>query len=105
MTLTKKDIVDNILKYPMFEKDKVIQNVESIIEIMKEKMSNGEDILISGFGKFCIKDKNERRGRNPATGESMMLRKRRIVTFKASGILRQKTNGTYKYWWQKEDNI
>ena len=103
MTLTKKDIVDNILKYPIFEKPNVIQHVESIMDIMIETLANGEDILISGFGKFCVKEKKERKGRNPATGEAMMLRKRRIVTFKASGKLRQKTNGTYKYWWQKEE--
>ena len=103
MALTKKDIVDNILRYPIFERADVLKHVESIMEIMRETLANGEDILISGFGKFCVKEKKERKGRNPATGEAMMLRARRIVTFKPSGNLRQKTNGTYKYWWQKEE--
>ena len=55
------------------------------MEIMRETLANGEDILISGFGKFCVKEKKARKGRNPATGEAMMLRARRIVTFKPSG--------------------
>ncbi len=60
---------------------------------MKNTLENGEDILISGFGKFCVKDKNERKGRNPATGEDMKMRERRVVVFKWSGILKDKTNG------------
>ncbi len=60
---------------------------------MKSTLVNGEDILISGFGKFCVKDKTDRRGRNPSTGEDMMLEARRIVTFKCSRPLKQKLNG------------
>jgi len=61
---------------------------------MKNTLINGEDVLISGFGKFCVKDKNSRRGRNPATGEDMMLDQRKVVRFKCSGGLRDKINGT-----------
>jgi integration host factor subunit alpha len=59
---------------------------------MRQTLASGEDVLISGFGRFCVKRKAERRGRNPATGEGMMLRPRRVVTFKCSGKLRKKIN-------------
>ncbi len=60
---------------------------------MKETLASGEDVLISGFGKFCVKEKTERKGRNPATGEDMMLAPRKVVTFKCSGKLRERVNG------------
>ena len=69
---------------------KTIEIVETLLEIIKSKLASGEDVLISGFGKFCVKKKRERRGRNPATGEDMMLEARRVVTFKCSGKLRDK---------------
>jgi integration host factor subunit alpha len=59
---------------------------------MKQTLASGEDVLISGFGKFCVKDKKERRGRNPATGEDLMLGPRKVVTFKGSGKLRKIVN-------------
>ena len=65
----------------------------SLFEIMKATLANGDDILISGFGKFCVNYKNDRRGRNPSTGEDMMLEARRVVTFKCSRPLKQKLNG------------
>jgi integration host factor subunit alpha len=64
--------------------------VETLLELIKSKFVSGEDVLISGFGKFCVKEKHERRGRNPATGDSMMLRSRRVVTFRCSRRLRDK---------------
>ena len=66
--------------------------VEALVEIIKEKLASGEDVMISGFGKFCVKDKKERRGRNPATGDDLMLSPRRVVTFKCSGRLRNRIN-------------
>ena len=66
---------------------------EALLEIMKETLTSGEDILISEFGKFRVKEKSERRGRNPSTGEGMMLDARKVVTFKCSGILRERVNG------------
>jgi len=67
--------------------------VESLLEIIKSTLESGEDVLISGFGKFRVRDKTKRRGRNPATGDDMMLRPRRVVTFNCSGKLREKVNG------------
>lgn len=91
MTLTKNDIALKINDMGFTKRQSVII-IETIIEIMKGTLEKGEDILISGFGKFCVKEKNSRRGRNPATGNDMTLRKRRVVTFKCSGKLRDKIN-------------
>ena len=66
--------------------------VKIILELIKSRLESGEDVLISGFGKFCVKEKGERKGRNPATGEDLMLPPRRVVTFKCSGKLRDKIN-------------
>ncbi len=93
MTLTKAQIIDNIQDQLRFSKKETTDIVEKLLEIMKRTMENGDDVLISGFGKFCVKDKKERRGRNPATGDDMMLAPRRVVTFKCSGKLREKVNG------------
>ena len=74
-------------------KNKSSEIVESLLEIIKNPLTSGEDVLISGFGKFSVKEKNERKGRNPATGEDMMLDPRKVVTFKCSGKLRDRVNG------------
>ncbi len=92
MTLTKAKIVDAINDQLGLPKKTSSETVETLLEIMKKTLENGEDILISGFGKFCVKDKRARRGRNPATGEDMMLDKRRVVTFRCSSTLRNKIN-------------
>ncbi len=94
MTLTKADILQAIGDNLGFNKKNSVKTVENLIEIMKETLAFGEDVLISGFGKFCIKEKHERRGRNPATGESLMLPPRKVITFKCSGTLREKINGS-----------
>ncbi|MBF0118132.1 MAG: integration host factor subunit alpha [Desulfobacterales bacterium] len=91
-TLTKADIVTEIQNKMGYSKEKCVDVVEKLMEIIKKTLETGEDVLISGFGKFCVKDKKERRGRNPATGEDMILPKRRVITFKCSGILRNKVN-------------
>jgi integration host factor subunit alpha len=67
--------------------------LETLLELIKGNLEKGEDVLISGFGKFCVKKKNERRGRNPATGNDMLLDSRRVVTFRCSHLLRDKING------------
>lgn len=92
MTLTKAQIVDLIHEEMPFPKNKSTEVVEGLIEIIKRTLAEGEDVLISGFGKFCVKDKRERRGRNPATGNDLILDKRKVVTFKCSGKLREKIN-------------
>ncbi|MDY0161932.1 integration host factor subunit alpha [Desulfobotulus sp.] len=93
MALTKNDIVEKISLIG-FNKKKSVDIVETLLMIMKDQLAEGEDVLISGFGKFCVKDKNARRGRNPATGDDLILRPRRVVTFKCSGKLRDAINGS-----------
>jgi integration host factor subunit alpha len=63
-----------------------------VLELIKKALESGDDVLISGFGKFCVNEKRERKGRNPATGEDMMLKPRKVVTFKCSGKLKAKIN-------------
>jgi integration host factor subunit alpha len=92
MALTKSDIVASIHELGLTKK-KSVEVIESLLEIIKRSLESSEDVLISGFGKFCVKDKARRRGRNPATGEDLMLRSRRVVTFKCSGKLRDKIDG------------
>ena len=92
MALTKDQIVNTVYNRLGIPKNKSVEVVETLLEIIKKALENGEDVLISGFGKFCVKEKRERRGRNPQTAEEMMLRARRVVTFRCSGILRDKIN-------------
>ena len=92
MTLTKAHIVEAIAQQNRFTKKKSMETVETILELIKVSLVSGDDVLISGFGKFCVNAKKERRGRNPATGESIILAPKRVVTFKCSGILREKIN-------------
>jgi integration host factor subunit alpha len=93
MTLTKAQIVEAIARQNGFPKNQSTRIVETLLEIIKSRLASAEDVMISGFGKFCVKDKKERKGRNPATGEDMMLRPRGVVTFRCSGKLRDRVNG------------
>ena len=93
MALIKSQIVEEISNKSGFTRKKSADVVETLLEIVKSTLSSGEDVLISGFGKFCVKEKNTRRGRNPATGETMMLASRKVVTFKCSQKLRDQING------------
>jgi len=93
MPLTKIQIVESIQNQTGFPKNKSSEIVETLLEIIKRTLASGEDVLVSGFGRFCAKEKKERKGRNPATGEDMMLAPRRVVTFKCSGKLRKRING------------
>ena len=92
MALTKSHLIDAIAEQDGFTKKKSTETVEAILEIIKSTIASGEDVLVSGFGKFCVKEKRERKGRNPATGEDMMLAPRRVVTFRCSGKLKDKIN-------------
>lgn len=92
MALTKNDIVAKVHELG-FTKKKSVEIIEALLETIKSTLEGNEDVLISGFGKFCVKNKNKRRGRNPATGEDLTLRARRVITFKCSGKLRKKING------------
>jgi len=93
MTLTKFQIIEEVRANNRLTKKQSSETVEALLEIMKETLASGEDVLISGFGKFCVKNKKEHRGRNPATGENMMLDARKVITFKCSGKLRERVNG------------
>ena len=96
MTLTKKDIVDQIQERlnPHFSSEGLCKRetakvVDTLIEIIRRTLESGDDVLVSGFGKFQIKEKTERMGRNPATNSEMILPARRVVTFKSSRTLRE----------------
>jgi len=92
MTLTKADIVASIAEQNGLPNTTSSEIVETLLEIIKKSLESGEDVLISGFGKFCVKKKKERKGRNPSTGDDMMLAPRRIVTFKGSRKLKDMVN-------------
>ena len=93
MTLTKANIVDAVAEQIGYPKNQSTKMIETLLEIIKRTVESGEDVLVSGFGKFCVKTKHQRRGRNPATGKDMMLEPRKVVTFRCSRQLRDKING------------
>jgi integration host factor subunit alpha len=92
MTLTKIQIVESIQNQTSFSKNRSLQIVETLLEVIKSTLASGEDVLVSNFGRFCVKEKAERRGRNPATGDDLMLEPRKVVTFRCSGKLRNRVN-------------
>ena len=92
MTLKKVQIVNEIVQQNGFTKTQSDEIVETVLELIKKALESGDDVLISGFGKFCVREKGQRKGRNPWTGEDMMLRPRRVVTFKCSGKLKDRIN-------------
>jgi integration host factor subunit alpha len=93
MTLTKVHIVDAVAEQTGYTKHQSLDTVETLLEIIKRTLESGDDVLVSGFGKFRVKEKLKRRGRNPSTGEDMMLEPRRVVTFNCSRKLRDRING------------
>ena len=93
MSITKAHLADSIHNQLGLPKNQSLQAVESILEIIKKTLEKGEEVLITGFGKFYVKEKGERKGRNPATGEDLMLGSRKVVGFKCSGKLRERMNG------------
>ena len=93
MNLTKADIITSIYNNCGCSKNKSTELMEGILAMLKNTLESGEDVLISGFGKFCVKEKGDRLGRNPATGNNLTLDARRIVTFKCSPVLKEKLNG------------
>ncbi len=93
MTFTKADLVQQIYKkHDNLTKAQATEAVESFLRLFKDALISGSDLLLSGFGKFNVRNKNSRRGRNPQTGEGLKLDARRVVTFKPSGLLRDKVN-------------
>jgi integration host factor subunit alpha len=92
MALTKHDIAGQIQAGLGFPENQSVEITEALLELIKFTLGSGEDVLIKGFGKFCMTDKADRKGRNPATGEDAILPARRVVAFKCSGKLRDKVN-------------
>ncbi len=91
-TLTKAHTIDAVAESNGYTRKKSIETVETVQELIKRSLESGEDVMISGFGKFCVKEKAERRGRNPATGKDLILSPRKVVTFKWSAKLKEKLN-------------
>jgi integration host factor subunit alpha len=92
LALTKQTIIEKISENNNQTPSQAKDTIETLLEIMKSTLASGEDIMISGFGKFQVNEKAPRKGRNPATGETMVLEKRRIVMFRCSGKLRDQIN-------------
>lgn len=92
MALTKEKITENVYNQVGLSKNQSQRVVESLLELIKQTLAQGENILVSGFGKFVVRDKAARRGRNPQTKEDLQLRARRVVVFRTSGVLRRKLN-------------
>ncbi len=86
-TLTKARIVETVVETNGYTQQKAYEIIEKLLELIKRSLESGENVLISGFGKFCVKKKSKRRGRNPATGTDMMLRSREVVTFQCSQFI------------------
>jgi integration host factor subunit alpha len=93
MALTKSDLIEAISDRFKISSIEAKDLLETLLETMKSTLASGEDLMISGFGRFQVNDKAPRKGRNPATGGDMILEKRRVVTFKSSGKLRDQING------------
>jgi integration host factor subunit alpha len=93
MALTKADIITTVMNENGYDRHQATETVETLLKLIKKTLEFGEDVLVSGFGKFCVKQKAERKGRNPATGGDMMLKARKVVTFTCSGKLRDRING------------
>jgi integration host factor subunit alpha len=92
MTLVKDHLIQTLYDQAGFSKHKARTTVETLFEMIKEALESGEGVLISGFGKFIVREKGARRGRNPATGEDLTLDPRRVITFKCSPVMRDRIN-------------
>ncbi len=96
MALTKEKLITHLETHLGMDKKESRQVVESLLKIMKDTLSGGKDLLISGFGKFKVRQKKARPGRNPQTKESMTLAARKVLVFKASGVLRKRINESFE---------
>ena len=92
MALIKEEIIEAVARENGFLKIRSTEIVETLIEVIKRSLISGDDVMVSGFGKFNVRDKKVRKGRNPATGQDLLLEPRRVVTFHCSGKLRKKIN-------------
>jgi integration host factor subunit alpha len=92
MSLTKVDIIDSIYEKIGIPKKECVRIVESVFEIIKDDLDRGNDVMISGFGKWTVKTKKKRKGRNPQTGKELMIDARKVVTFRPSQVLKGTVN-------------
>ena len=97
MSLTKADIVERVYKEANFSKKEASDLVDLVFKVIKDTLSKGEKVKISGFGNFSIRDKATRMGRNPQTGESMEITARRVLTFKPSQVLKEDVTARYSH--------
>jgi integration host factor subunit alpha len=93
MSITRDDFTNSVHRNTKLPKKQSKELIDAAMELIKSALASGKDVLISGFGKFEVRDKASRNGRNPQTGEALTLRARRVVTFKPSGVLKGKLNG------------
>ncbi|MBI9086938.1 MAG: integration host factor subunit alpha [Desulfobacterales bacterium] len=93
MALTKADVVQNLMDHNGYTRTQASELLETLLELIKTTLSSGEDVMVSNFGKFQVREKAQRRGRNPATGQAMLLEPRRVVTFQCARKLRETVNG------------
>ena len=97
MALTKEKLINRLQVQVGLSKQESRAVVERVLGIVKDTLAAGEDLLVSGFGKFSVRRKNARRGRNPQTKENLILRARKVVVFKTSGVLRHRINGSRSF--------
>jgi integration host factor subunit alpha len=97
MSLTKADIVERVYKEAGFSKKEAAELVDMVFNVIKDTLSKGEKVKISGFGNFSIRDKSTRVGRNPQTGEAMEISARRVLTFKPSQVLKEDVTSRYSH--------
>ena len=93
MTLTKGQIIDSICNNSELNKTQAKRIVETLLETIKKTLESGEGVLITRFGKFCVKEKKRRKGKNPETGKNLFTEQRRVVIFKCSPVLMDKLDG------------
>ena len=94
MTLTKADLAQNIADHCGFTKGEAQEIMDNVLDVIKESLIAGHDVMISGFGKWSVKSKHPRKGRNPQTGQEMLLEGRKVVTWKYSPVLKNAVNGS-----------
>ena len=92
MNVNKAHLINHLYRNHDLSREESISTIEALLEIIKHTLESGENLLVSGFGKFIVKEKTSRRVRNPETGKDLILDARRIVTFKCSNKLREKMN-------------
>jgi integration host factor subunit alpha len=93
VTLTKADIVERIYERVGFSKKEATEIVEAVFELVKQRLADGEKVKVSGFGNFVVHAKRPRKGRNPQTGEEIVITGRKVLSFKASQVLKKTMNG------------